>query len=205
VPIYILPLLIWKRAKLAASPTSMLLKVGVSIFKSAMMLTAYIAAMKGTMCAARHFERKQGGAMHWLSGAVAGALTGPCVLWENQSRRSELAIYVAPQTAIVVWNKLVQWRWASPLPGFNTLIFATAMAAYMRYYVSRPESLKPWITAALSRVVEGPLLPSDTQALTPSTFDATGDAGIDTKHTHSSSSPGQDLSIVFAHSVSQMQ
>ena len=47
--------------------------------------------------------------MHWSAGVVGGALTGTGVLWEPEGRRQELAIYVLPQTLIVIWNKLKQY------------------------------------------------------------------------------------------------
>ena len=71
------------------------------------------------MCSYRHLEQRngfKGGRMHWSAGVVGGALTGTGVLWEPEGRRQELAIYVLPQTLIVIWNKLKQYATILSLP-----------------------------------------------------------------------------------------
>lgn len=159
VPIYTIPLLMWKREKLATAPFPTLTRYFQSIFNSGMLLGTYIFFMKGTMCSYRHLEQRngfKGGRMHWSAGVVGGALTGTGVLWEPEGRRQELAIYVLPQTLIVIWNKLKQYGLAKTIPGFNSIIFATAMAVFMKWHSKYPEQLKPWMRGMLGKVIEGP-------------------------------------------------
>eukprot|EP00039_Didymoeca_costata_P008828 m.117349 g.117349 ORF g.117349 m.117349 type:complete len:130 (-) comp14247_c0_seq4:496-885(-) len=106
VPLCVVPEVVFNSARILRIPGQTAIKLSRSIFQSGMMLATYIFAMKSSICFFRYITPHNGGSLNVIAGIVGGLGSGTGLLWEPEGRRQELAIYVLPQTLIVLWNML---------------------------------------------------------------------------------------------------
>ena len=94
VPLYLVPRLVMRAKSLIQDPLEFVGGYVHNVLVSGLFLSTYVIAAKSTICISRNFYATSNKLS--LAGAVlAAASCGPSVLWERQSRRIELLLYVS--------------------------------------------------------------------------------------------------------------
>lgn len=107
VPLYLAPKLLMRGRALVDDPVKFVGGYVHNVLISGLFLATYVAAAKSTICLSRNLFATTNKLS--LAGAVvAAASCGPSVLWERQSRRIELLLYVS-QRVRARFLRCVHW------------------------------------------------------------------------------------------------
>ena len=104
MPVYVIPLLLFKLRRLLASPQSVLPRLLLSIARSSLFLSLYCTTGWAWMCLFRRAGDARGRQSHAL---LSGLLTGLCVLIEKRERRVELGLYVLSHSLYTAYHLAV--------------------------------------------------------------------------------------------------
>ena len=93
------------------SPTKTITKATISYVKSICFMSTYIAILKYTLCKAKNIRGRIDGVNPML-GAFFGAWG---ILWESESRRVEIALFIMTRFFETVWNYLKHRGYVKPI------------------------------------------------------------------------------------------
>ncbi|KAH9262270.1 hypothetical protein BASA82_000681 [Batrachochytrium salamandrivorans] len=147
-PVHILPLLIFRFAKLRAEPQKQFVQTAKALALSSMFLTTYQFNVKYSQCMLRNARLKD----DLFNATVGGGLTGLACLFETPSRVSELMLYCVPKALEVVWNYGVKYHHWKTVPYFELVLFTLGNAVLVS---ALKEDLKSTYFNALAFVVTG--------------------------------------------------
>jgi len=137
LPVYALPVLLFKHRQLLSRPLSILLPTTLNLLRSSLFLSSYCTAAWAVACATT-----QAGLSNSLKGALAGFAGGSMVAMEKKGRRVELALYVLSQALPSSWRTLRQWGVVRTIPHGESALFVASMAVIMWSYVTRPHLMR---------------------------------------------------------------
>ena len=66
--------------------------------------------------------------------AIGAFFAGFSIAWEEESRRSEIALFIMPRFFETLWNFLKRRNLVKPLPGGELIVFALAMGIINYFY-----------------------------------------------------------------------
>ncbi|KNC46530.1 uncharacterized protein AMSG_02966 [Thecamonas trahens ATCC 50062] len=150
VPVHLLPVLLYKRRALTSGDPQRTMRTLVSLGKniagSAAFLSTYQAIFKACVCAGRRILGYDSG----LVSLFGGMATAVSLLWEKPKRVSELTLYCAYKSVLVVWAWAVSRSLAIPIPGAERAILSLAILTL----VTRPDNeLPPFLTSIRSSLL----------------------------------------------------
>jgi len=137
LPVYLLPMLLFKHKQLLKHPLAILLPTALNLARSSLFLSSYCTMAWAVACFFTH-----AGLTNSLKGALAGFAGGSMVAMEKKGRRVELALYVLSQALPSTWRTLHQWGVAPLLPHAESGCFVAAMSVIMWAYVTRPHLMR---------------------------------------------------------------
>ena len=137
IPVYVLPLLVFRMKDIVRSPLRSAALTSVGIARSSLFLSAYCTACWYTACVATRLGSRTN-----LNGILAGWMGGCMVLIEKRSRRIELALYVLAQ-AIPAMYRYAHDRFGLPfVRDGEAVVFMGSIAVIMAAYILRPHLLR---------------------------------------------------------------
>lgn len=139
VPLNLVSLLLFQRAKLLQSPIKALKHVASSCARSAMFLSLYCGNAWLVQCMLRHWNIYNGFTT-WLLG---GFFPGLMVLLETKSRRLELALYCMSPTIQSLYVWCLKHKYINRVPHIDAGIFAIAMGIIMMGHQGTNKNLQP--------------------------------------------------------------
>jgi hypothetical protein len=137
LPVYIIPMLLFKHRQLVRAPIRVLAPTFKNILRSSLFLSSYCTVAWATACTCTNL-----GVVTSVKGALAGFFGGTMVALEAKGRRVELALYVLSQSLPSAWRTLRQWKLLPRIPQGEALSFIGAMVVIMYAYVTRPHLLR---------------------------------------------------------------
>lgn len=137
LPVYVLPMLLFKSGQLARDPMPILVPTITNLLRSSLFLSSYCSAAWGVACATTNV-----GLTSQLKGVLAGFGGGLMVAMEKKGRRVELALYVLSQSLPSTYRMLHEWGWLPTVPHGESLCFVAAMSVIMWSYVTRPHLMR---------------------------------------------------------------
>jgi len=139
IPIHLIPFLLFKLKHLKKDPTKTITKATISYVKSICFMSTYIAILKYTLCKAKNIRGRIDGVNPML-GAFFGAWG---ILWESESRRVEIALFIMTRFFETVWNYLKHRGYVKPIWSGENIVFAFAMGVIGYFYHCEQKSIKP--------------------------------------------------------------
>lgn len=139
VPLNVVSLLLFQRAKLLGSPLKALSHVAISCVRSALFLSLYCGNAWAVQCVLRQWNIYSGFTT-WVFG---GLLPGLMVLLENKSRRLELALYCMSPTIQSLYVWCLKHKYINRVPHIDAGIFAIAMGIIMMGHQGQNKTLQP--------------------------------------------------------------
>ncbi len=137
LPVYALPMLIFRHRALLKHPASVLLSTALNVARSSLFLSSYCTVCWAVACFATNLGMQSG-----VKGAIAGFCGGLTVALEKKGRRVELALYVLSQALPSGWRTLHQRGIVPMLPHGESLCFVGSMAVILWAYVTRPHLMR---------------------------------------------------------------
>ena len=128
VPVYVIPLLLFRVRRLLSAPLSVLPRLALSIGRSSLFLSLYCSTGWAWMCLFRHLGAEHGRQSHAL---LSGLLTGLCVLVEKRERRMELGLYVLSHALHAAWSLAVDFRLLNDHPALLYALLAAALTVLL--------------------------------------------------------------------------
>ena len=128
IPVYVIPLLLFRARRLLASPAAVCWRLLLSVCRSSLFLSLYCSVGWAWMCLLRHADTEAGRQSHAV---VSGLLSGLCVLVEKQDRRLELSLYVLSQALWAAHQLLVDCRLIRYRPDMMTAALAAALTVLL--------------------------------------------------------------------------
>ena len=137
LPVYLLPMIIFKHRQLLHRPLQILLPTVSNLLRSSLFLASYCTSAWAAACATT-----QVGLVTSIKGALAGFVGGSCVAMEKKGRRVELALYVLSQSLPSTYRTLHQWGYLPMIPHGESICFVAAMSVIMWSYCTRPHLMR---------------------------------------------------------------
>jgi hypothetical protein len=139
LPVYILPLLVFKHKQLLSSPVTTLVKVTRQITQSSIFLGAYCTLSWAAVC----FHRQYTGTLDPLVARYAGLWSGTAQLLERPTRRIELTLYILAQAFQSFWNRtspkyIPKTRQALSTERCAVAVFVGSMMVIMHTFINKP-------------------------------------------------------------------
>jgi hypothetical protein len=112
----------------------------IKYIKSLIFMGSYVAILKYMLCKVKNIRGKVDGfyikktnLLGW-NPAIGAFFAGFSIAWEEESRRSEIALFIMPRFFETLWNFLKRRNLVKPMPGGELLVFAFAMGIINYYY-----------------------------------------------------------------------
>ena len=138
IPVYLLPLVIFKSSKLVSDPVNVGHHVLAGILRSSGFLASYCSVAWFISCWARPFVARSR-----LLSCLAGFGAGTTVLAEKKPRRIELGLYVFTQALQSTFRLLKSRGTIGDIVGGDIALFVGAAAVIMYCYVREPTTIRP--------------------------------------------------------------
>ena len=138
VPVYVLPLLVFRMRDILRSPGRSLYLTAFSIARSSLFLASCGTACWSSGCLLTTYLHSTTS----FNALVAGWLGGATVLIEKKSRRIELSLYVLAQAVPAAFRCLHDWGQLPRLRHADAAVFVCSIAVIMAAYVLRPHLLR---------------------------------------------------------------
>ena len=139
IPLHVVPVLLFKRHRLRQEPTKTIKQTVKNIMMSSLFLSTYVAVFRYLLCV---FKNARGKVDRWnLVGAAF--FCGFAVIFENEPRRNELALYLLPRAFEALWNYGVKQGKLRNHKNGEVLVFAICMSFIMYCYQNAQEHIKP--------------------------------------------------------------
>ena len=119
VPVYLVPMLLFRRRDLLRQPLQSVLRMSASVARSCTFLSLYCTLAITFVCWGRNlvgFTHQHMGKRSSSLALVAGLLAGLANLGEKPARRIELALYVGSHALRSAWMCWAERKGWSPLP-----------------------------------------------------------------------------------------
>jgi hypothetical protein len=140
LPVYLIPLLIFRFQKLKAFPLQTLKSTGISIFQSAFFLSSFCGLAWYLMCMSRQYLGLYTGGR--FLGHFVG-LSGFTLLLEPKHRRIELALYALTQAIRTFVSYNVSNGLLPNIPNMDLYALIFSSMSIMSCYIEYPEILRP--------------------------------------------------------------
>lgn len=137
IPVFLIPLLLFNYKRVQYAPTKSMLFATKGILRSSFFLSMYCTQCWVFVCVARHLWNWRGIFM----GAGAGASGGAAVIYEQKSRRIELALYVF-MFAIHSFYNLHFYPHFGRLKHAEVLLFMLSTGAVLQAFICREDILR---------------------------------------------------------------
>jgi hypothetical protein len=161
LPVYaalnIVPMLVFKLAKLYRAPATTLTRVLVDTVRSSAFLGTFVAVYQYAACTQRNLLSflpfpMAGWDNKYLYG-LYGTLSSTSIFMEHKGRRSELALYVLPKAMESIIRIMVDKRWMFRLRHPNVVMSCLAMGILMSFYQTDPDTMSPWLRGLMVRIL----------------------------------------------------
>jgi len=140
LPVYLIPLLLFKANAIVKRPWKTLKGIVSSVLRSSAFLATYCAVAMHALC---FFNRASGGGKSHLMMAAAGFVGGTAgLLIERDGRRIELALYVLSHAILSAYRVWHAKGFIPEIPNANVLIFSGSVATLMWAYVAHPAVIR---------------------------------------------------------------
>jgi hypothetical protein len=133
VPVYLIPLLLFKFRRVLSSPLTVLPRLVVSISRSSLFLSLYCSMGWAWMCLLRRGGDEWGRPRHAL---ISGLVSGLCVLIEKKERRMELGLYVLSHSLQTAYNIAVDRRFIDYHPTMLYTLLAVSLTVLLTAFHS---------------------------------------------------------------------
>ncbi|XP_071114487.1 transmembrane protein 135-like [Haliotis cracherodii] len=156
LPIHVTPIVIFRRHLIVEKPKDVILSLLRNLVMSGAFLSTMVMLAKYVICLQRNFIRKPPPLPPFVP-IVAGFVCGLGVLFERESRRKELALFLVPHSLHALYNMEVKSKVKvlSRIPQGYVLLYSLSMMVVMHAYERHPESLTPLINGLLRFFVGG--------------------------------------------------
>lgn len=138
IPVYVLPLLVFRMRDILRTPGLSLYLTAFSIARSSLFLASCGTACWSSACLLTNYLHSTTS----FNALVAGWLGGATVLIEKKSRRIELALYVLAQAVPAAFRCLHDWGHLPRVRHADAAVFVCSIAVIMAAYVLRPHLLR---------------------------------------------------------------
>jgi hypothetical protein len=147
MPVYLIPLILFRFKSLKLSPLKTLKSTGLSIFQSAFFLSSFCAMAWYLTCMGRHYLYLYNGGR--FMGHFAG-LAGITLLLEPKHRRIELALYVLTQAIRTFINHNLSTGLLPYIANMDMYALIFSSMTIMSCYIEYPEILRPGYRSLLN-------------------------------------------------------
>ncbi|KAI3650996.1 hypothetical protein MP228_004477 [Amoeboaphelidium protococcarum] len=164
IPLNLVPIFLLKHKSLVKAPVDIISKGILSAVRSSAFFACLVSLYQGSVCV--HDKIFQSWNIlsylypkrdHRYFYYLFGVLSGMTILLESKSRRSELAMYVAPKAVESLYRVLYKRRLMFKVRGFQTVMSSVAFGILMAFYATEKETLSPLVFRILKHFIgEGP-------------------------------------------------
>jgi len=148
IPIHLIPLLLFKRKDLKNHPKKTLLHALHKYVNSILYMTCGCSIIFISQCFLKNYTNLSPTAITAI-GPVFGSGLGS--LFENESRRQELCLFVLPRVLELIWLLLKHRKIVGDFPIGTNLVFALAMGIISYYYHIKDGCIKHSFHALFKR------------------------------------------------------
>ena len=148
--IHYVPYVVLNLTKAVKRPINTLYRATKATARSSAMLSTYVGLYMSTVCLHRNSGVRDHRSLYYLAGIVAsGAL-----YVENESRRTDLTLWIVPRALDSLVLVLVQKGMLPHIPNFESYLFALVMSGVMSLYEQEPDVLESNLTRFIARFIE---------------------------------------------------
>jgi hypothetical protein len=149
VPVYTIPLVLFRWKSLFSAPLSSLSHTFLNISRSSLFLSSYC----GLCWYSADLLWTIFGYHKAPKAAIIGFCGGLAVLLENKHRRIELALYVLAQSLQTAYIRLYNARRVPYFPHFESLLFILSTAIILRAFAANDSNLRPGYSNLLNSLL----------------------------------------------------
>ncbi|KAF9426178.1 hypothetical protein BGZ94_006846 [Podila epigama] len=149
------PLLVLRLKLLMKDPARIISKTSFNTFRSSLFLAIFVTMYQVQICLHRNLI-KAGlplGNSKYLYGLFGATCAGTAIMVEQESRRAELAMYVAPKAATSLYMILYQKNWIKGVKHWEVMMFSFAMSIIMSFYQQEEQVLSPFVTKLIYHIL----------------------------------------------------
>eukprot|EP00002_Diphylleia_rotans_P022095 TRINITY_DN4319_c0_g2_i4.p1 TRINITY_DN4319_c0_g2~~TRINITY_DN4319_c0_g2_i4.p1 ORF type:complete len:434 (-),score=97.93 TRINITY_DN4319_c0_g2_i4:152-1453(-) len=144
-PVYLVPLLLFRRSALLTTPTQQLAKTALKIVRSSLFLAVSSSSAWAAVCLARNVF----GIRNQFIGVLCGIAPGLTLAIEEPSRRSELLMYTIMKAIETAQRWAVKSGSVHPFRYAEVFLFALSSAVFLAIYEVHPHLIRPAYKSAL--------------------------------------------------------
>ncbi|KAF9913461.1 hypothetical protein BX616_010011 [Lobosporangium transversale] len=149
------PLLVLRMKRLLKDPAKVISKTTFNALRSSVFLAIFVAGYQTQICTHRNLLKAgwplgNSKYLYWLFGLVCA---GVSIMVEQESRRSELAMYVLPKAATSLYKILYRKNWVKGVKYWEVMTFSFAMSLIMSFYQQEEQVLSPFVTRLIYHVL----------------------------------------------------
>ncbi|KAF9356513.1 hypothetical protein BGX26_005167 [Mortierella sp. AD094] len=149
------PLLVLRMKRLLKDPINVMSKTTFNTLRSSVFLAIFVAGYQTQICTHRNLliaglPLGNSKYLYWLFGLVCA---GVSIMVEQESRRAELAMYVAPKAAESLYKILYDKKLVKGVKHWDVMMFSFAMSIIMSFYQKEQQVLSPFVTRLIYHVL----------------------------------------------------
>ena len=138
IPIHVLPILIFKRKRLALEPLQVLKQGIKNVIKSCLFVSIYIMLWWYFMCKFRVWRKKS----DVVNVIGAGTISSVAIFLEPQGRRKEITLFLIPRFLEQLWNSAEKRGHIKSMNNANIWIWSFALSVIMYNYQCEQDNIK---------------------------------------------------------------
>jgi len=147
LPIHLIPFLLFKLKHLKKNPKATISKALLHYVKSICFMSTYIAILKYTLCAAKNVR----GRIDEFNATTGAFLAAWSVLFESETRRVEIALFIMTRFFETLWNYLKHRGYVKAVWSGENIVFGIAMGIIAYFYHCEENAIKPSYLAVFKR------------------------------------------------------
>ena len=148
--IHYVPYMVLNFTKAMSQPIRTLYRATKATVRSSAMLSTYVGLYMSVVCAHRNAGVRDHRALYYIAGAVASI----ALFVENDTRRTDLTLWIVPRAMDSLVLLLVHKGMLPRVPNFESYLFALVMAGVMNLYETEPDVLEKNLARFIARFVE---------------------------------------------------
>jgi len=148
--IHYVPYMVLNFTKAMSQPIRTLYRATKATVRSTAMLSTYVGLYMSVVCAHRNAGVRDHRALYYIAGAVAST----ALFVENDTRRTDLTLWIVPRAMDSLVLLLVHKGMLPRVPNFESYLFALVMAGVMNLYETEPDVLEKNLARFIARFVE---------------------------------------------------
>ncbi|KAG0051187.1 hypothetical protein BGZ83_004008 [Gryganskiella cystojenkinii] len=149
------PLMVLRTKRLLKDPVNVASKTSFNTLRSSVFLAVYVTLYQVQICGHRGLLNMgvpigNSKYLYWLFGLTCA---GSAIMIEQEQRRAELAMYVAPKAAESLYKILYRKHWVKGVKHWEVMTFSFAMSLIMSFYQREEQVLSPFVTKIIYHIL----------------------------------------------------